>query len=136
MSGSSIYAPGMAQDPLVPLSLLRTTLGVGGFLTPRLGLRVLGISRWTPETPYFVRVFASRDAALGVLTLLAAPADRAMLLKVGLAVDGSDALASLLALRAGSIGRGTGVVLTAASLAAVATGAVALGHRPTAERSR
>ena len=82
-----------------------------------------------PQSPYLLRLFAAREAALGVVTLRA-DGQRESLLALGLVVDALDAAAGLSALRSRSAGKATGI------LTGVAAGGVAVGIVARAQATR
>jgi hypothetical protein len=102
------------------LACTRVAFGVGTWLAPRAGLAVTLLDPTAPQSPYLLRLFAAREAALGAVTLLAI-GQREPLLRVGLVVDALDAAAGLSAVRSGSVGKATGI------LTGVAAGGVAIG---------
>lgn len=111
------------------LAVARMVLGTAFLVAPRLSLTAGLLDARAPQAPYLGRLFASREIALGAATLLAPPAQRPAMVRLGLAVDVSDTAAALLAVRGGGVTRGRGAVLAAASLAAVAGGLGALRRR-------
>ena len=114
------------MDNATSLSLARIGFGSAAWAMPRLGLKAALLDASHPQAPLLVRLFGARDLALGAVTLLAE--HRPMLLKVGIAVDASDAVAGLIAWRTGAVGPVAGLALAGAAVAAVATGAAALGQ--------
>lgn len=116
------------KDQATSIALARIAVGATAWIAPDRSLRV-GTLAGTQQSTFLMRLFGVRDAALGALTLMAAPSARPALLKVGMAVDGADAAAALLALRSGAVRTSTGVVFTGLALAAVAAGAVGIGQQ-------
>ncbi len=116
------------MDNTSALSLARVAVGAAAWLAPesRLWSATLGTA---PQSPYLVRLFGAREIALGAMTLMADPTTRPTLLKVGVAVDAGDAVASVLATRSGSLGAVRGVLLTAMAAAGVGTGVAGLQQR-------
>lgn len=82
-----------------------------------------------PQLPYMTRLFAAREIAVGALTLTAPESARTSMVGVGMAVDGSDAIAGIAAARSGAVSKPVGVILTAGALAAVAAGASTFAGR-------
>ncbi len=116
------------MDTATSLSLGRIALGTGAWAAPRLGLKAMLLDPDDPQGPFLVRLFGARDVALGVVTLLAEPGARPLLIKVGLAVDASDAAAALLALRAGALRPLPTVLIAGTAGSAVVAGLVALAR--------
>jgi hypothetical protein len=117
------------MDHATPLSVGRIALGAASFAAPGLALRAMMLDADDPQAPFLLRLFGARDVALGVVTLLAAPEARPALVKVGVAVDLSDAAAAGLAARAGAL-RGLPATLIAGTASgAVVTGLLALRRR-------
>jgi hypothetical protein len=121
--------------PVTAIALARVAAGAAGFAAPGLANRLFTEDRGAePQLAYLTRVFASRELALGALTLLAGRSSgrspgRVVAL-VGAAVDASDGYAGWRALRAGAVSTPTGAVLVAPALAAATAGAVeAIGRR-------
>ena len=117
-----------SKDQTTSLSVARIVIGATAFLAPERSLRASMLDP-APQSKLLVRLFGIRDAALGAITLMAAPAAKPALLKVGMAVDGADAAAALAALRSGAVGRTTGLGFAGLALAGVAAGAVSLDQQ-------
>ena len=118
------------MDNATTLSLARIALGAGAWVAPEFGLKVAMLDPTAPQSPYLARLFGVRDVALGVLTLMAEPAHKAALLKLGILVDAGDAAAAVLALKAGALKPPTGAALAGAAAGGVIAGAIAVGqHR-------
>ncbi|HET6561835.1 MAG TPA: hypothetical protein VFG72_08165 [Marmoricola sp.] len=114
------------MDTATALALTRIALGGAAWVAPGLTLKGMLLDTTAPQAPFLVRLFGARDVALGVVTLLVGPESRPALLKVGVAVDGSDAVSAVLALRAGAL-RPLPVALIAMSAgSAVVSGVIAL----------
>lgn len=75
------------------------------------------------------RMFASREIALGAVTLVSKGGARRKMVAVGIAVDGADAYAGLEAMNDGSVDQKTGVGLVAPAVFAVVAGFVGLFAR-------
>jgi len=114
----------MGRDVARLLACTRLALGVGAWLAPRAGLAVTRLDPAAPGSAYLVRLFAAREAALGVVTLV--PNNRPeSLLKLGLVVDSLDVAAGMLALRSRSVGKAAGI-LTGAAAGGIVIGTAAL----------
>ena len=116
----------MGQDLVKPLALARVAVGVGTWLAPGAGMAITHLDRNAPESPYLLRLFAAREAALGVVAL-ASRSEPESLLELGLVVDALDVTAGLLALRSRSVGRAAGI-LTGVAACGLAIGTVALAQ--------
>ena len=116
------------MDQATSLSIARIVVGTAAWVAPKPALKAGLLDAAAPQSPYLLRLFGARDVALGTITLLAPPATRPALLKVGMAVDGGDAAAALLALKSGQLKPVAGVVLAGAGVAAVLAGVQALGQ--------
>lgn len=127
------------------IAYLRLGYGIGAYLSPKAVTMAIGgrPSQVTPVAKGWARVFGTRDAALGVITLGSedlAPAVRRKLLLVQAAVDAVDAVAMVaLAKRQGSklplllaVPAGTAVVAVQV-LAAQQLGAAPAGPAATQE---
>ena len=117
------------MDQTTTLSLARIVVGAAAWLAPQPSLKAALLDAKAPQSPYLLRLFGARDVALGTITLLAPPAGKPALLKVGLAVDSADAGAALLALKAGQLKPVVGVVMAGAAAGAVVAGVQALGQQ-------
>jgi hypothetical protein len=117
------------MDQATSLSLARIVVGTAAWVAPRASLKLAGLDADAPHSPYLLRAFGVRDVALGTMTLMAPPAVRPALLKVGLGVDSADAAAALLALKARQVKPLTGVVLAGLAGGGIAAGVQALGQQ-------
>ena len=117
------------MDQATTLSLARIVVGAAAWAAPETGLKVSKLDAEAPQSPYLLRLFGARDVALGAITLLAPPASKPALLKVGVAVDSADAGAALLALKAGQLKPSVGLVMAAAAGGAIVAGIAALGQQ-------
>jgi hypothetical protein len=115
------------MNPVNGLALGRITIGVAALASPAFASKLfrLDLAR-NPHLPYMTRLFASREIALGAVTLVAKGSARRKLVALGMAVDGADAFAGYDAMRSGIVPQSTGVFLTAPALGAVVAGAVGL----------
>ncbi len=116
------------KDQATSLAVARIVIGSAAWLAPQTSLRASLLDN-APQSSFLLRLFGVRDAALGAITLMATPAARPALLKVGIAVDGADAAAALAALKSGAVRPATGVAFAGLALTAVAAGAVAVGQQ-------
>lgn len=115
------------MNPVTGLALGRIALGVGALASPTLSAKLYMLdTAANPQLSYPMRLFASREIALGAATLAAPAAVRTPLIVAGVAIDASDAVASLLATRNGEVGKAAGAWLTAPALLAVGSGIAAL----------
>jgi hypothetical protein len=83
---------------------LRLVVGAGTWLSPRLSGRVFGIPEAgaSPGSALGLRLFGVRETLLAAGALSADPAVRRAALQAGVVVDAVDAVATVLALRAGA----------------------------------
>jgi hypothetical protein len=118
-----MLSPTQARQLLI---LGRTGLALA-WLSPVTMVRLLGFRN--PQTdvslPYLVRLFAARDAALGLMTALA-PADRRRpALLIGVTVDAADLLAAVVMVKDRRVPRFTVVMSAVAAAGAVVLGLLA-----------
>ena len=111
------------MNPVIGLNVGRIAVGVVALTKPDLVARTLGLDTSNGQWPYVSRMFAGREIALGAVTLLAAGTARRNLVLAGMAVDATDALSGLLAIREKSVNPALAGGLAATGLAAVASGA-------------
>ena len=117
--------PGSDTPKLMALG--RLALGIAALVFPALTARLFLLDvRRNPQLTYMTRLFGIREMAVGAVTLAAPESARTSMVGIGLAVDGSDAVAGFAAARSGIVSKPAGVVLTGAALAAVAAGGSAL----------
>jgi hypothetical protein len=115
------------MNPVNGLALGRIAIGVAALASPALGAKLFRVDlARNQQLPYMMRLFASREIALGAMTLVAKGTARRKLVGLGMAIDGSDAFASYDAMRSGAISQTTGVFLTGPAIGAVVTGAIGL----------
>ena len=117
------------MDNATVLSLARIAVGAAAWANPELSLRAGMLDASAPQSPYLLRLFGVRDAALGAITLLAAPEHKPALLRLGLGVDGADTGAAVIALRKKQLETLPGAVLAGAGALAVVGGLVALSQQ-------
>jgi hypothetical protein len=79
-----------------------------------------------PQAPYLSRLFGARDIALGIGTLTSTGEARRRWLTLGVACDAADALAGMMAGRAGYLPKVPTVLVTGTALIAAGLGAAAL----------
>jgi hypothetical protein len=118
------------SDTAKALAVGRVVLGAVALLFPTLAARLFLLKvKSNPQLPYMTRLFAAREIALGALTMTAPESARTSMIGLGMAVDGSDAIAGIAAVRSGAVSKPVGVVLTGGALAAVAAGASTFAGR-------
>lgn len=102
-------------------------LGVSAYLRPELAARVFGID---PDegaaTPSAVRLFGSREAALGMAVALSSGPELRRWLLIGAGVDALDVVTVVTGARSGRLSRTTVAVGSAMASTAVALGLRAL----------
>lgn len=115
------------MNPVNGLALGRIVIGATSLASPGLAAKMfrLDLAR-NPQLPYLMRMFGSREIALGALTLVAKGKARRKLVALGMAVDGADAFAGYDAMRSGSVPQSVGLFLTGPALGAVVAGAVGI----------
>ena len=116
-------------DQVTSLAIARVALGATAWVAPQTALKGALLDPNAPQSPYILRAFAAREVALGGITLLAPPALKPALTKIGIAVDSADAAAGALATKAGAVRPRVGAVLTGVAAAAVVAGVVGLGQQ-------
>jgi hypothetical protein len=118
------------SDTVKLMALGRLALGAVALLFPALATRLFMLDvKSNPQLPYMTRLFAIREIAVGAVTLTAPDDARTPMVGLGIAVDGSDAIAGFAAARSGAVSKPAGILLTGAALVAVAGGASALANR-------
>jgi Domain of unknown function (DUF4267) len=111
------------MNPVIGLSLGRIAVGVLSLLRPAVATRMFGLDiANNPQGPYLVRLFGSREVALGTATLLARGTARRNLLVAGIGVDLADAATGVLGVQDKSVNVRTGAMLVAPALGAVLSG--------------
>lgn len=117
------------MDPVLGLSLGRIVIGVGSIASPSLTAKMFGLSPAdNPQMGYFTRMFGVREIALGSLTLLSKGDARRRMVLAGMAVDGGDAAAGVIALARKEVPLLTGGILIAVALGAVGSGGASLAQ--------
>ena len=116
---------------------LRLAVGVGSWLSPRGSTRTFGLAGTAdpPGAGLALRLFGVRDAALAAGALAADPVVRRAALRTGVVVDAVDAVATLLALRAGAP-RAAGPMVGVGALLFCALGARALQQSTDSDATR
>lgn len=115
------------MNPVTGLALGRIAIGVGALVSPDLASKLFRLdSASNKQLPYMTRMFASREIALGAVTLASTGAARRKLVALGIAVDGADAFAGYDAMRTGSVNNSVGIGLTAPAVGAMIAGAIGL----------
>jgi hypothetical protein len=111
-------------DTARSLAIGRIALGAVALLFPALAARLFLLSaKNNPQLPYMTRLFAAREIAVGALSLTAPEGSRTTMVSLGMAIDGSDAVAGIAAAKSGAVSKPVGLLLTGAALGAVAAGA-------------
>ena len=118
------------SDTAKSIAIARIALGAIALHFPALAARLFLLNAKTnPQLPYMTRLFAAREIAVGAVTLTAPESARSSMVGMGMAIDGSDAVAGIAAARSGAVSKPVGVLLTAAALGAVAAGASTFAGR-------
>jgi hypothetical protein len=105
----------------------RMAVGALSWLAPELSARVFGIDPDRAD-PIVTQLFGVRDFALGYLTATASGATRDQVLRVGVAIDAVDTVASLRQIKAGNLSPQAIVLVACGAALFAVTGAVALGQ--------
>ena len=110
------------------LTTLRFVIGASAWLTPDLAGKAFGLDPdANPQASYLARLFAVRDAALGVGLVATEGEARRLWWQIGVACDLADAAAGVIAGKQGRAYRAqAAVMVTATALAAAGLGAAAL----------
>ena len=117
-------------DTVKALAVARVAIGTVALLFPSLAARLFLLSvKANPQLPYMTRLFAAREIAVGAVTLAAPENATSSMVGLGMAIDGSDAVAGIAAARSGIVSKPAGVLLAGVALAAVAAGGSALANR-------
>jgi hypothetical protein len=115
------------MSPRTTLIGIRTLLGAGTWLAPRLSGSLFGLDvKANPQLPYVARLFAIRDLALAA-GLQGSDGDAARSwIQTGIACDAADAAAGILAGRRRELSPLSTGLVTATALTAVGLGVAAL----------
>jgi hypothetical protein len=117
----------MNEQVVQQLVAVRTAIGTGAWIAPRLSARLFGLDPdGNPQAPYLGRLFGIRDVALGYGLGSSQGAERQQWLRIGVACDLADAAAGLLAGRSGDLPKRAAVLVTATALVAAALGISAM----------
>jgi hypothetical protein len=118
------------MNPVTGLSLGRILIGLLTFVRPALAGRFFGFDMaGNPQLPSMARLFAAREVAIGVATLVAPAESRKRMVAIGVAVDAADGAASIIGVREKSLPKLAGVLLAGAAIGAVTSGLDALRRR-------
>ncbi len=118
------------MNPVTGLALGRIAIGAGALTSPDLATKLFRLDGANnKQLPYMIRMFGSREIALGAATLVSKGAARRQLIALGIAVDGADAFAGYDAMRTGAVNNQTGVGLVAPAVGAVIAGVIGLFSR-------
>ena len=118
------------MNPVNGLSLGRIAVGATALANPQAAARILQLDPVTnPQVPYVVRLFGSREIAIGVVTLLARGKAQRGVIGLGILVDGADAATAYLAMQDGSVSRKTAMTLIGPAIGAVGSGVIGLLKR-------
>lgn len=115
------------MNPVAGLSVARIVIGLLALVSPSLSAKAFRLdSANNPQLSYMLRMFGSREIALGVATLAAPAKLRTPMVIAGIAVDGADAAAGALAGRDGVVNKSTAGFLTGPAIAAIVAGIIGL----------
>ena len=118
------------MNPVIGLSIGRIAVGSYALANPDAAAKMFQLDPTTnPQVPYMTRLFASREIALGVVTLLARGKAQRGLIGVGVLVDAADAATGYLAMQDGSVTRKTAMTLIGPAVGAAGSGLLALVRR-------
>lgn len=109
------------------LVVARFIIGGGTWVAPRTSGRLFGLDiDANPQAVYVGRLFAVRDAVLGVGLITSDGDSRRNWWRLGVACDIADTLAGLIAWRRGELSDGAAALVTVAAVMAGSLGAAAL----------
>ena len=115
------------MNPVNGLAVGRIAIGAAALASPAVAAKLFRLDHSrNPQLPYMTRLFASREIALGTITLLAKGSARRKLVALGMAIDGADGFAGYDAMKSGSVSQSVGLGLTVPALGAVVAGPVGL----------
>jgi hypothetical protein len=118
------------MNPVIGLSFGRIALGTAALVNPQAAAKLLQLDPVTnPQVSYVVRLFGSREIALGVVTLLTRGKAQRGVIGLGVLVDGADAATGYLAMKDGTVSRKTAMTLVGPAVGAMASGALGLFKR-------
>jgi hypothetical protein len=111
------------------LVAFRLVYGAWAWCAPEQAIRPMGIDAGGgADIAILARVFASRELAVGLGLALAEGRSRRLWLQTGIALDGLDAVATVLSHRRGASSRPVALLGVTGSLAALGLGARALAR--------
>ena len=117
----------LPMNPVTGLALGRIAIGIAALASPELATKVSRLDGANnPQLSYMTRMFASREIALGAVTLVAKGTARRKLVGLGIFVDGADAFAGYDAMRTGAVSNSVGIGLTIPAVGAAIAGGIAL----------
>lgn len=118
------------MNPVIGLSLGRIAVGAAALANPQAAAKMFQLDPVTnPQVPYVVRLFGSREIAIGAATLVARGKTQRALIGLGILVDGADAATGYLAMQDGSVSRKTAMTLIGPAVGAVGSGVIGLLKR-------
>lgn len=117
------------MSPADAIVAIRTNIGLGAWLAPRLAGQLFGLdAEANPQLPYVGRLFGVRDVALAAGVQLTTGNSRRLWLQIGLACDAADAVAGLIAGRNREISRVSTLLVTAPAVMGIGLGLAALSQ--------
>jgi hypothetical protein len=109
------------------LIVSRTAFGIAAWLFPRPAAKAFGFDMpGNPQFPYLARLIGTRDVILAYGLLTTEGDEQRRWLRIGLANDGADTVAAIAGGVGGYLPRRTAAILTAAALAPMIRGVIAL----------
>ena len=111
--------------------IARMGIGVISWVSPPLTTRLFGLDPDSKQ-PIVAQLFGAREFALGLLTATSSRPALDHVLRIGVAIDAADAVASARQIRAGKFSTQAKVLVAAGAVGFAVIGAVALaGDAPT-----
>ncbi len=133
-SPTSDLAPGPGSRPalLRAFGVTRAAIGLTAWLAPNLATRMFGLGPRS-EQPIVAQLFGVRELILGLLTAAGPGEAQRAALRIGIAVDSADAVASLRQIGAGRLSPTAKLLVGAgaATFAGIGAAAVATDPGPT-----
>lgn len=118
------------MNPVTGLSLGRVAIGAFSLARPGTAATAFGLDPVAnPQAPYLMRLFGSRELALGTVTLLARGRGRAGVVLLGVAVDAADVATGYLGPQEGQVPARTGAMLVGPAALAIVMGLAGLRTR-------
>lgn len=118
------------MNPVTGLSLGRVAIGAFSLARPDAAATAFGLDPATnPQTPYVVRLFGSRELALGALTLMTRGKGRAAVVLLGVGVDAADVATGYLGPKEGQVPARTGALMVGPAALAIVLGLAGLKRR-------